>query len=154
MTEIIPKHFVVVSLVQLDILPRGIFPRWLPKWQFSKQLEQTWEVVSWVNAQLGCCHLGKYPWEVAVWEKAFGKVTKTYVLDSHFLLLKQCRSKMKDFVDSNQGYLKLNGKCSIKALLCEWRRGASGCGGGAIRTYLSSLVLNLYIFYWTLLPRT
>ena len=25
-------------------------------------------------AHLGSCHLGKYPWEVATWEKAFGEV--------------------------------------------------------------------------------
>jgi len=23
---------------------------------------------------MGSCHLGRYPWEVAAWEKAFGKV--------------------------------------------------------------------------------
>ena len=33
-----------------------------------------WEVVAWEIAHLGSCHLGKYPWEVAAWEKAFGKV--------------------------------------------------------------------------------
>ena len=35
---------------------------------------QTWEVAALEIAQLGSCHLGKYPWEVADWEKAFGKV--------------------------------------------------------------------------------
>ena len=40
----------------------------------------TWEIVILENVHLGnCtfgknCHLGKYPWEVAAWEKAFGKV--------------------------------------------------------------------------------
>jgi len=26
------------------------------------------------RTDLGSCHLGKYPWEVTAWEKAFGKV--------------------------------------------------------------------------------
>ena len=33
-----------------------------------------WAVVAWEIAHLGSCHLGKYPWEVAVWENVFGKV--------------------------------------------------------------------------------
>ena len=27
---------------------------------------------------LGSCHLGKYPWEVAVWERFFGKVPNIF----------------------------------------------------------------------------
>jgi len=38
------------------------------------QLGQTWEVAAWKIAHLGSCHIGKYPWEVAVCKKAFGKV--------------------------------------------------------------------------------
>ena len=34
----------------------------------AQQLGQTWEI-----AQLGSFHLGKYPWKVGAWEKAFGK---------------------------------------------------------------------------------
>ena len=34
----------------------------------------TWEVVIREIAHLGSCHLEKYPWEVATWESAFGKV--------------------------------------------------------------------------------
>jgi len=33
-----------------------------------------WEVTTWEIAHLRSCYLGKYPWEVAVLEKAFGKV--------------------------------------------------------------------------------
>ena len=29
------------------------------------RLGQTWNVAAWEFAQLGSCHLGKYPWEVA-----------------------------------------------------------------------------------------
>ena len=28
------------------------------------------------QGRLGSCHMGKYPWEVAAWENAFGKVPK------------------------------------------------------------------------------
>ena len=38
------------------------------------RLEQTWEVLAWEIADLGCCPCGKYPWEVATWEKSFVKV--------------------------------------------------------------------------------
>mgnify|MGYP000929313377 CR=1 FL=1 len=38
------------------------------------RLGQTWEVAAWEIAHLGSCHLGKYPWEVATWEKSFGKL--------------------------------------------------------------------------------
>ena len=34
----------------------------------------TWIVAAWEIAHLGNCHLGKYPWKVAAWEKAFGKI--------------------------------------------------------------------------------
>ena len=37
-----------------------------------------WAVVAWEIAHLGSCHLGKYPWEVAAWEKDFGKVPDIY----------------------------------------------------------------------------
>ena len=36
-----------------------------------------WEVAALEIEHLGSCHLGKYPWEVAAWEKAFGKVPNT-----------------------------------------------------------------------------
>ena len=32
-------------------------------------LGHSWEVAAWVIAHLGSCHMGKYPWEVATWEK-------------------------------------------------------------------------------------
>ena len=32
------------------------------------------EVAAWEIPHLGSCHLGKYPWKVAAWEKANGKV--------------------------------------------------------------------------------
>ena len=35
---------------------------------------QIWEVAAWEIAQMGSCHLRKFPWEVATWEKAFVKV--------------------------------------------------------------------------------
>ena len=28
----------------------------------------------WEIKHLGGCHLGNYPWEIAAWEKSFGKV--------------------------------------------------------------------------------
>ena len=37
------------------------------------RLGQTFEVVALEIAQLGSCHLGKYPWEVASWEISVGK---------------------------------------------------------------------------------
>ena len=33
-----------------------------------------WEVAAREIVHLGSCHLGKYPWEVTAWEKAFEKV--------------------------------------------------------------------------------
>ena len=30
-------------------------------------LGHTWEVATWEIAHFGSCHLGKYPWEVAIW---------------------------------------------------------------------------------------
>ena len=44
----------------------------LGKLSFGKMY--IWEVATWEIAHLGSCHLGKYPWEVTAWEKAFGKV--------------------------------------------------------------------------------
>jgi len=32
-----------------------------------------WKVATWEIAQLGSCHLIKYPWKVAAWERAFEK---------------------------------------------------------------------------------
>ena len=37
-------------------------------------LGQTWKVTAWEIGHLGSSHLGKYPYEVAAWENAFGKV--------------------------------------------------------------------------------
>ena len=39
------------------------------------RLGHTWEVAAWKIEHLGSYHLRKYPWEVATWEKLFGKVT-------------------------------------------------------------------------------
>jgi len=38
---------------------------------------------------LGSCHYGKYPWEVATWEKSFGKLSKSTVTPwvSHYRFL-------------------------------------------------------------------
>ena len=41
-----------------------------------------WEVAAWEIAHLGNCHLGKYPWEVATWEKSFEKVPNTEIYSS------------------------------------------------------------------------
>ena len=40
------------------------------------RLGQTGEVAAWEITVLESCHLGKYAWEVATWEKSFGKVPK------------------------------------------------------------------------------
>ena len=37
------------------------------------RLRHTWDVAACEIAHLGSCHLGKYPWEVATWEKSFEK---------------------------------------------------------------------------------
>ena len=37
-------------------------------WGRALRLGKTWEL-----SHLRSCHLGKYPWEVAAWEKFFGK---------------------------------------------------------------------------------
>ena len=39
-------------------------------------------------AHLGSCHLGKYPWEIAIWEEFFGKVPNIF-----FVTLAKARSK-------------------------------------------------------------
>ena len=33
------------------------------------------------NKKLPKCHLAKYHWEVAAWEKAFGKVSSDYITE-------------------------------------------------------------------------
>ena len=38
------------------------------------RLGQISEVAAWEIARLGSCHFGKYPLEVATWEKSFGKI--------------------------------------------------------------------------------
>ena len=38
-------------------------------WGRASLLGYTWEEVAWDIAQLGSCHLGKYPWKVATWEQ-------------------------------------------------------------------------------------
>ena len=40
----------------------------------AQGLGQTWKAAAWEIAHLGSFHLGKHPWEVAAWEKSFGKV--------------------------------------------------------------------------------
>ena len=42
------------------------------------RLGQIWEVAAWEIAHLGSCQLGKYPCEVATWEKSYGKVPNIY----------------------------------------------------------------------------
>jgi len=39
-------------------------------------------------AHLGSCHLGKYPWEIAIWEEFFGKVPNIF-----FVTLAKARSR-------------------------------------------------------------
>ena len=41
---------------------------------------QPWEVAAWNIVQLGSCHMGKYPGEVATWGKTFWKVSNTFIL--------------------------------------------------------------------------
>ena len=38
------------------------------------RLGNTWEVAAREIAQWGSYHFGKYHWEIATWEKSFGKV--------------------------------------------------------------------------------
>ena len=65
-----------------DNIPSGNFPkvrlgplrRRRLQWGQARRLGRTWEVAAWEIAHLGSCHLGKYPWKVNAWEKAFGKV--------------------------------------------------------------------------------
>jgi len=40
----------------------------------ARRLGQTLEFAALEIGYLGSCHLGKYPWEAAAWEKFFGKV--------------------------------------------------------------------------------
>jgi len=47
------------------------------------RLGQTWQVAAWEIA-----HLGEYPWEVAVWENAFGKVPNILIFSFFTWLLK------------------------------------------------------------------
>ena len=41
-------------------------------WGRVLRLGQTWEVAAWEIAHLECCHLGRYPLEVAFWENPLG----------------------------------------------------------------------------------
>ena len=45
----------------------------LPMWGQALPLGQTSKVAAWEIAQLGSCHLRKFSWEVAAWEKSVGK---------------------------------------------------------------------------------
>ena len=38
-------------------------------------------VAAWKIAHLGSCHWENYPWEVASWEKAYGKVPNIIIID-------------------------------------------------------------------------
>ena len=52
---------------------------WSNRLESSLRLVYTWEVFAWKIAQLVSCQLeGKYPWEVAVLEKAFEKLPNIY----------------------------------------------------------------------------
>ena len=81
------------AISQMCNFPRGNFPkvrlgplrRRRLQWEAERRgynrllgwalwLGQTWEVAAWEIARLGSFYLGKYPWEVATWEKYFGKV--------------------------------------------------------------------------------
>jgi len=44
------------------------------------RLGHNWKFSNWENAQMEICHLGKYLWEAAAWEKGFGKITNMYTL--------------------------------------------------------------------------
>ena len=52
----------------------GRAPRLKQAWGLALRLRHTWEVADYEIGYLGSCHLGKYPWEVALWEISFGKV--------------------------------------------------------------------------------
>ena len=59
----------------MKIVDKGI--EFLPQfcnWGRKLRLGHTLEVAAWEIAQFGSFHLGKYSWEVATWEKSFGKV--------------------------------------------------------------------------------
>ena len=49
---------------------------------------QPWEVAVWELAHLISSHLGKYPWEVAILEKSFGKVPNFGYINLASTLLK------------------------------------------------------------------
>ena len=53
---------------------RGRAPRLEQAGGRELRLGKTWEVAAWEITHLASCHLGKYPWEIATWEKSFGKV--------------------------------------------------------------------------------
>ena len=61
------------------------------------QLGQTWQVSALEISHLGSCHLGKYPWEVALgkhpWEVAQGKKPFGKYLTSNGIPLKFCMIK-------------------------------------------------------------
>ena len=82
--------------------PKGIFPRETPKCAISQEatyrrlglalwgaagcnggrslrLGQTWEVAVWEIPHLGSCHLGKYPWQVAIWDKIIWESTQHHI---------------------------------------------------------------------------
>jgi len=52
----------------------GRAPRLEQAWGPTLRLRQTWEVGTWEIAHLGSSNLGKYPWEIFVWKKSFGRV--------------------------------------------------------------------------------
>ena len=72
------------------VTPQGYVPKWqlwnkgrAPRLEQARgralQLGQTWEVVAWEISHFGSYHLGINPWEVATWEKFFGKVPNIFL---------------------------------------------------------------------------
>ena len=75
------------------------------------RLGQTWEIPTCKIGHFGTCHLGKYPWEVAAWEIAFGKGSNITNSTGIFSLLFSIRrnniiSYFFEFIETHLKYRK------------------------------------------------